>query len=141
MKLSKSTNYALHSMLHLAMSPSDKAVSVEILAKYQSLSPTYLSKILTRLAKADLVESTPGAKGGYRLLKAPEQCTFLDIIQATEGNASLLNCTLPHKENTDRGCLIEKTMNEVEGCIKEEFAKKTIGSLLEQAQKHDWSLD
>lgn len=62
MKYSKATNYALHSMVHLAMESTSGAVRVEDLAKRQKISPTYLSKILTKLAKAGLIASTPGVK-------------------------------------------------------------------------------
>ena len=54
MKYSKATNYALHSMVHLAMASNNEAVRVEDLAKHKRLSPTYLSKILTKLSKAGL---------------------------------------------------------------------------------------
>lgn len=63
MKYSKATNYALHTMVFLTLAPKGKAIGVEPLAKMQELSPTYLSKILTKLVKAGLIESTPGAKG------------------------------------------------------------------------------
>ncbi|GAF20338.1 Rrf2 family transcriptional regulator [Bacillus sp. JCM 19046] len=51
-KFSRGTNYALHTMLHLAMSlDNNKPIGVQQLAEQQSVSPTYLSKILTKLAK------------------------------------------------------------------------------------------
>ena len=79
-------------MVHLAMDGEKEAVRVEDLADRQKLSPTYLSKILTKLVKAGLILSTPGVNGGYRLLKSPEQITFLEIIQAVEGQEALLKC-------------------------------------------------
>jgi len=133
-KFSKATNYALHSLVHLAMEPTRESVRVEELADRQKLSPTYLSKILTKLVKANLIESTPGVKGGYRLLKSAEECTFLDVIKATEGDDSLLNCTMSHDQSWNKTCLIEKTMSEVEDRMKEELDKKTIGSVVKEAK-------
>ena len=75
MKYSKATNYALHTMVFLTLAPKGKAIGVEPLAKIQDLSPTYLSKILTKLVKARLIESTPGAKEDTPLLN--ERKTFL----------------------------------------------------------------
>lgn len=132
MKFSKATNYALHSMVHLAMDNTNEAVGVDTLAQRQKLSPTYLSKILTKLSKAGLIESTPGVKGGYRLLRSPENCSFLDVIQATEGYESLLNCTMSHDGKWSQTCLIERTMSEVEDKMKEELASKTIAGILSQ---------
>lgn len=55
MKYSKATNYALHTMVFLTLNPKGKSMSVESLAEMQKLSPTYLSKILTKLVKAGLI--------------------------------------------------------------------------------------
>lgn len=135
MKYSKATNYALHSMVHLAMESTTGAVRVEDLAKRQKLSPTYLSKILTKLSKAGLITSTPGVKGGYRLLRSPEECTFLDIIQAIEGYESLLNCTMSHEGKWNRECLIERVVADAEDKLKNELAGKTIADILKQRQE------
>ncbi|MGX7197014.1 RrF2 family transcriptional regulator [Enterococcus olivae] len=135
MKYSKATNYALHSMVHLAMESTTEAVKVEDLAQRQKLSPTYLSKILTKLSKAGLIMSTPGVKGGYRLLRSPNECTFLDIIQAIEGYESLLNCTMSHEGKWNRECLIQRAVAEAEDKLKNELACKTIADILKQGQE------
>ena len=83
MKYSKATNYALHTMLHLALSNSNKPIGVQILAQQQKVSPTYLSKILTKLVKEGMVASASGANGGYSLTKGWESISFLDIIYTT----------------------------------------------------------
>ncbi|WP_029276714.1 RrF2 family transcriptional regulator [Carnobacterium jeotgali] len=137
MKYSKATNYALHSMVHLAMESNDEAVRVEDLAKHQRISATYLSKILTKLSKAGLIASTPGVKGGYRLLRSPEECTFLDIIQAIEGKESLLNCMMSHDGKWNRDCLIERAVADSEDRMKDELAHKTIAGILNQMQERN----
>ena len=48
MKYSNATNYALHTMVQLIRLPSEQAIGVQELAAAQKLSPTYLSKILTK---------------------------------------------------------------------------------------------
>jgi Rrf2 family protein len=92
MKYSQATNYALHTMLYIVAAPAGTTVGVQQLAVLQQLSPTYLSKILTRLVKAGLIESTPGVNGGYRLARQAEAISFLDVIHAIEGTASLFHC-------------------------------------------------
>lgn len=137
MKFSKATNYALHTMVHLAMEPTSEAVKVEELANRQMLSPTYLSKILTKLSRAGLIMSTPGVKGGYRLLRAPEDCTFLDVTKAIEGQESLLNCTMSHDGKWNKNCLIERAMSDVEDKMKEELSHKTIAGIVKQAENRE----
>lgn len=106
MKYSKATNYALHTMLFLVASEPDRPVGVQLLADKQGVSPTYLSKILTKLVKAGLIESISGAGGGYRLRVKKEDISFLDIIHAVEGTASLFDCC----GSRDSQCAIHRVM-------------------------------
>lgn len=132
MKYSKATNYALHTMVHLTLEPKGQAVSMEQLASMQDLSPTYLSKIMTKLVKAGLIESVPGAKGGYSLSRRKRDISFLDVIEAVEGQSVLFNCAFDHDESE---CLIERVMIEAEGSMKKELANRTIQSIAEQIEK------
>lgn len=106
MKYSKATNYALHTMLYLCSVSSDKPAGVQQLAQKQGVSPSYLSKILTKLVKAELIESSSGANGGYRLKGRKEDISFLDIIHAVEGSASLFECC----GSEDSRCVIQQVM-------------------------------
>ncbi|OMF37486.1 transcriptional regulator [Paenibacillus sp. FSL H8-0548] len=126
MKYSKATNYALHTMLLLVAAASDKPVGVQQLAEKQGVSPTYLSKILTKLVKAGLIESASGANGGYLLKRKKEDISFLDIIHAIEGTTSLFDCTLNH--TTD--CLIQKVMVEAEQKMEQHLKDQKIVDLV-----------
>ncbi|RME93862.1 MAG: Rrf2 family transcriptional regulator [Verrucomicrobia bacterium] len=45
----------------------------------------YMAKLINRLAKAGLVETKRGRRGGILLAKHPAMITLLDIVQAVEG--------------------------------------------------------
>ncbi len=111
MKYSQATNYALHTMLYFVALPPGTTMGVQQLAALQTLSPTYLSKILTKLVQAGLLASTPGVHGGYTLVKPKENVSFLDVIQAIEGTASVFHCGagLPHN-----ACMIQHVMLDAE---------------------------
>lgn len=126
MKYSKATNYALHTMLHLALSNSNKPIGVQILAQQQKVSPTYLSKILTKLVKEGMVASASGANGGYSLTKGWESISFLDIIYTIEGKSSLFDCDFDHGPH----CPIQKVMLRSEEKMEEELRKQTIADLI-----------
>ncbi|MBP1989951.1 Rrf2 family transcriptional regulator [Paenibacillus eucommiae] len=128
MKYSKATNYALHTMLYLVAASPNKPIGVQQLAEFQGVSPTYLSKILTKLVKARMIESASGANGGYKLSRKKEDITFLDIIHAIEGTASLFSCSLFH--NTE--CKIQKVMMEAEQSMEEQLRQKKIIDLADQ---------
>lgn len=136
MKYSQATNYALHTMMYFVALPLGKTIGVQQLAEFQELSPTYLSKILTKLVKAGLIESTPGVHGGYRLTRNQEDISFLDVIQAIEGTASLFHCGVEHHHHNP-DCLIQEVMmnaeRQMEDYLKEyklvDLVKKNTNSL------------
>lgn len=127
MKYSKATNHALHTMVYLTMIQTGKTIGVQSLGEIQEVSPAYLSKILTKLVKAGLIESMPGVNGGYKLTKNAKEISFLDVITAIEGNASLFNCAIEHEELINsKNCLIEDVMDEAEQQMKNHLEKQLI---------------
>lgn len=60
MKYTKATNYALHTVLFMIEEDQEAMLSAQILAEHLQVSATYLSKKLTQLVKAGLVDSVTG---------------------------------------------------------------------------------
>lgn len=129
MKYSNATNYALHTMVHIMRQSEGEPIGVQELAEMQKLSPTYLSKILTKLTKSGLIESTPGVKGGYKVSRSAKDISFLDIIQAIEGNTNLFDCSIHHE-----GCLIENVMRQAEDNMKEELESRLLIDIVKMAE-------
>ena len=132
MKYSQATNYALHTMLYFVALPSGKTIGVQQLAEFQELSPTYLSKILTKLVKANLIESTPGVNGGYKLTRNKADISFLDVISAIEGTASLFHCGTEHNHQT---CLIQNVMTNAEQQMEDYLKERKLVELVEEHTK------
>ena len=128
MKFSKATDYALHTMLFLAAATPEKPVGVQLLAEKQKVSPTYLSKILTKLVKSGMIESITGVNGGYRLKPNWEDISFLDIIQAIEGSASLFDCSFDHGPD----CPIQKVVLAAEEKMEEHLRNQKISDLVQE---------
>ncbi|MDF2650596.1 MULTISPECIES: Rrf2 family transcriptional regulator [unclassified Paenibacillus] len=125
MKYSQATDYALHVMLYLVTAAPDKPVGIQLLAEKLGVSQTYLSKMMTKLVKAGLIQSAPGANGGYRLRRKQEDISFLDIIHAIEGTASLFECSLDHGNE----CLIQQVVIDAERQMEQYLENKKIADL------------
>jgi Rrf2 family protein len=92
LKLSKKVEYALIAVMHMdATHSSDLAAAREISEQY-SIPGELLGKVLQLLAKARLIESVQGSKGGYRLVQSVENITLGQIVEAVEGPVHLANC-------------------------------------------------
>jgi len=93
MQISKGVEWACHAAALMAALPSDKALKADALAQYHEVPAAYMAKQLQALSKAGIVKSSRGAKGGYRLAKAPADINLWDITAAIEGDKSAFRCT------------------------------------------------
>ena len=93
MKLSEGVEWGLHCVSVLASLPPGATLPTRSLAQYHGLSETYLSKHLQALTNARIIESVPGPKGGYRLLRSPQEITLLEVVEAIDGREALFRCT------------------------------------------------
>lgn len=126
MKYTKATNYGLHIMAYFVKHESKDNLSLQPLASHMNISPTYLSKILTQLVKADLIQSTPGVNGGYSLRKSKFEISFYDVIQAIEGSGALFICEMHENKN----CRIEKIMRDAEDKMIEQLKENKLYNIL-----------
>jgi Rrf2 family protein len=134
MKLGDGVEWALHCCVLLSALPPDDALPATKLAEYHGVAGAYLAKHLQALARAGIVESTAGRRGGYRLARPAHEITFLDVVEAVEGDEPAFRCT----EIRQRGpvgaapralrspCAIAVTMARAEQAWRRELAGTTI---------------
>ena len=92
LRVSKLTDYATVVMTCLAAAGAG-VVSAQALAERARLEVPTVSKLLKQLAQAELVASTRGINGGYRLARAPERITIADVVTAMEGPIGMTECS------------------------------------------------
>ena len=85
MRLSKKTIYAIILMLSIVKWEESEVITIKKVAERENLSVKYLEQVVSVLCKSGFVKSQRGARGGYRLSKAPEQYTVGSIVRAMEG--------------------------------------------------------
>ncbi len=93
MKLTMQGEYAIRAMLELSREYSGgKLISAKELATRQDIPPVFLTKILSVLARAELIVNQRGSRGGIRLVKYPSEITIQDVVEAIEGPFKLNMC-------------------------------------------------
>ena len=134
------SEYGIHCLLHLANVPEGVWPSARDVADFQGISSEYVAKLFTQLQKAGIVESSGGKSGGFRLARAADRISVLDVVDAVEGKSPLFrcreirkNCVLFQKKDLDwsrRGvCAIHATMLAAEARMRDVLAQKTLASL------------
>src|SRR3954449_12800420 len=92
MMFSTKAEYGVRIMAHLAAHGGDGPVSLSAIAEAEGLPLAYLEHLAQRLRRAELVQSTRGAHGGYTLSRQPADITMAEIVRALEGAIAPIEC-------------------------------------------------
>jgi Rrf2 family protein len=85
MRISQKGLYALQATAMLSRHYNQGAIRIRDIAAEENLPEKFLEMILLELKYARIVESTRGARGGYRLRRDPSQIFLSEIIRTIDG--------------------------------------------------------
>ncbi|MFJ9694775.1 RrF2 family transcriptional regulator [Kitasatospora sp. NPDC101183] len=142
MRMGEGVEWGLHCCLTLAWLGDEHPVPTARLAAWFDLPPAYLTKRLQALVRAGVLTSTPGAKGGFRLGRAPERITLMDVVAAIEGTEEAFRCT-EIRQRTEgaaaaggdfrHACGVATAMRRAELAWRRELAAQTVADLMAAA--------
>ncbi|MDV5146851.1 Rrf2 family transcriptional regulator [Streptomyces sp. SBC-4] len=140
--MSEGVEWALHSCLNLAWIGSERAVTAARLAAYHELPAAYLTKQLQALARAGIVTSVSGPKGGFRLARGLDRITLMDVVAAVEGPEEAFRCTEIRQQGPGAGppgayaaeCAIAGAMGRAELAWRRELMAQTLDDVRERAE-------
>lgn len=107
MNVTSKGRYALRIMIDLAQHREDGFISLKTVSERTELSMKYLEMIVGNLKKAELVQSTRGKEGGYKLVKDPKDYTIGEILRCMEDSLAPVACIKEGEIQCDHsgGCL------------------------------------
>ncbi|WP_159981492.1 MULTISPECIES: Rrf2 family transcriptional regulator [unclassified Novosphingobium] len=137
--ITTSVEYGIHGLLWL-VGNDGKALSSREIAEIQGISPSFLAKIFPKLEKAGIVAASEGVRGGYRLGRAADEITFLQIVDAIEGEKPLFDCQEVRERcalftggvpgwATSGTCAIHAVMKQAEKAMRDALAAQTLGEV------------
>ena len=93
MQLTQWTDYSLRVLMYCARNTQrDRPITImEILEKHQ-ISKSHLTKIVSFLSNAGLLNTTRGRNGGITLAKPANQITVGAVIRLTESDFDVVEC-------------------------------------------------
>ena len=126
LKISDAVNLAFHAMLFLAADNKNGQLSVQEIAGRMGVSDNHLSKVMQRLAKAGLVGSKRGPKGGFFLSKAPGEIRLIDIYETIEGKLMHQSCLLSKPICDGRCCLLGDLLGSLQDRVRDHLTTTTL---------------
>jgi Rrf2 family protein len=118
----------MHAIASLSVD-SSRPISTRKIAERLQVSEAHLSKVLQRLARAGLVRSTRGPKGGNRLGKSADQITLLEVYETIEGPLVNNTCLLAAPVCPPGGCILGGLLEKVNRQVREYLANTRVSDL------------
>jgi Rrf2 family iron-sulfur cluster assembly transcriptional regulator len=130
MLLSRESEYAIQTLLHLADKREESYVFIREIAQDLNIPFFYLSKILNKLVKANILLSQKGPKGGIRFALDPNSIKVYDIILIIDGDDIFNKCVLGLPScGGENPCAVHNTWWGLRGDIEKMFREKSIVEL------------
>ena len=137
--LSQRGRYALKAMINLARG-GPGPTQVALISADEAIPRKFLEAIMSDLRRANLVESTRGKLGGYRLARPADLITFGEIVRVTDGPLALIPCASRNfyrrcddcKDETL--CILRRIMTRVRNEVSEVLDRTTLADALAAPQ-------
>jgi len=133
LQLSKKVEYGLIALRHMAMHQTGQVFTARELARTYDIPYELLAKVLQRLAKAGIVVSMQGVRGGYSLSQKPQEIQVSRIINTIEDEKPMIaEC---YAEGADScsifdACTIRKPLGKVQRNLNVLLDSMTLREIL-----------
>jgi Rrf2 family transcriptional regulator, cysteine metabolism repressor len=137
--------YGVRLLVELGRQGAEHPVSLKAISEAEGLPLAYLERIVALLKKAELVESTRGAHGGYRLARDPESIHMDEVVLALEGAVAPMSCFVDDSEEgrvlcshvgeSGHACATKLLWTRVQGGVIKALAATTLAELVTFAER------
>jgi Rrf2 family protein len=129
--LSVTSQYALRALAQLAKQEQHRSMLGKELAERADIPPNYLAKILLSLKNAGVIGTARGSRGGYWLVRAPEQIKLIEIIQIFDQMSTPQPCVLGERDQCaeNEPCMAHQRWHEIRKSYMDFLQNTTIADL------------
>ena len=127
--LSQTAEYALRAMVALTTG-SPGAKTAQEIALESRVPLDYLSKVLTSLARAEIVTGRRGRGGGFHSARPAGTLTVLEVVTAVDPIQRIRTCPLGLKQHGENLCPLHRKLDDAMLGVEQAFAGTTIESLV-----------
>lgn len=127
--ISQTVEYALRAVTYLARTPGVSATTEEV-ASATRVPPSYLAKVLANLAKAGVIRSQRGVRGGVMLERDPADLSMLEVIQAVDPIPRYRKCPLGLAAHGVKLCPLHDRLDAALASVEDAFRRTTLAEVL-----------
>ncbi len=128
-RISEASSIAVHALACLAQANEQDYLSAAKLAERLGCSPSHLAKVLNLMAARGLLDSSRGARGGFRLRAAQRTVSLGTVLEMIDGPARESSCLLMQPICNQRLCIFRSIFADIEDTIRVRLAATKITDL------------
>lgn len=140
MRLTTKGRYAVTAVLDLALHQENGPVSLAAISERQQISLSYLEQLFSKLRRNEIVSSTRGPGGGYKLKNSADDVSVSDIILAVDEACKVVDCEDSEGCNADYQCLTHDLWQELSNEIRSFLDDITLSEIMSQPAVNDVKL-
>lgn len=129
-RITRQTDYGILLLSHMASRPLEEVHTAKHVAQASRISFPMVSKILKALARAGLLISQRGVKGGYRLATHASHISIGHVIEALEGPIGITECSVhPGVCEQEGMCPVQSNWQRISVAMRDALEKIPISDL------------
>jgi len=132
MRLTTKGRYAVTAMLDLALHYDNGPITLADISQRQGISLSYLEQLFSKLRKNELVDSTRGPGGGYRLSRNADEIAVAQVITAVDEKVESTRCGGLSNCHDGNPCLTHDLWTELSEQIHGFLMSISLGELVEK---------
>ena len=141
MIISRTSQYAIQALIYLATQPGGRPVLSRDIACGLGVPPPYMAKVLQGLCRGQLLDSTRGRRGGFKLRGGAEHTNLLEVVLLTDGPRVDRECLLGLKACQDEtACPMHRNWKSVKKDIHACLGGITLRHLAKAVQSGQYRL-
>ncbi|MBI4717283.1 MAG: Rrf2 family transcriptional regulator [Planctomycetes bacterium] len=129
--ISQTAEYALRAAVALAQAGSATVLTPQ-LARTTRVPQAYLAKVLQTLARAGLVRSQRGLRGGFALTRPAAEITLLEVVSAVDPVKRIERCPLGLDGHGTNLCPLHRRLDQATAEVERSLADVTIADILDE---------
>jgi Rrf2 family nitric oxide-sensitive transcriptional repressor len=128
------SNFAVRVLMYAALHR-EAPSSVPDIARAYGASYNHMKKAAAELCRLGYLKSVRGRIGGFTLARRPEEIRIGDVIRATEGSITLVECFDPATNTCplEPVCVLSRALHEAVDAFFAVLDRYTLADLLEPA--------
>jgi Rrf2 family protein len=111
-------------------SESPAARTTQQIAEVTKVPAAYLAKVIQSLNRAGLVHSQRGIGGGVSLMRAPNQISILEVVNAVDPIPRIQSCPLGLESHGVNLCPLHRRVDNAMAMVEKAFRSTTLAEVI-----------